>query len=141
MKLCEKCQLNLIEDDADFCVLCAGESLQKRVQTTNFNDFELTVVRGKIPTRLKEIKANAGDRGILVYDQSRTLIGLVWRHGEVGSPSDGRAEICFYDDYDDPYGKWHRMSINEQPLMYDRLNEILDFDGQLTYYAAIKKRR
>lgn len=89
------------------------EKIEVKSMKGMVNTFEIK--RGISPQTefaIKGFKVYKGEEYILVYDNKGRCVGVVFEHFERrGSPANGQAEICFFDNYYNEYGKWHRMFV------------------------------
>lgn len=108
------------------------------------NTFEIK--RGISPQTelaIKELKVYKGEEYILVYDNKGRCVGVVFEHFERrGSPANGQAEICFFDNYYNEFGKWHRMFIGGyqggERIKYSNFETQIAEHGSYKYSGYIK---
>ena len=109
-----------------------------------YNNF--TIKMGESPyleKAIRELKVYKGGIYPLVYDND-VCVGVVFEHNETSrySPANGQAEICFFDDFTEEYGKWHRMFIfdskSKERILYSDFIKDLTLNNIYYYKAKIK---
>jgi hypothetical protein len=145
-----------VEGDEYINYTPSGQSTTYEVEYKLYSKAEaqqMIIDRTFIIKRAKSPKAMAipgsfvriGGEYILAFDSKDRCVGVVWEHYEKrDSLANGQAEICFFNEYSNYFGKWHRMFIGGkggQRLMYAALEHILNEKGSYTYYSELSPRR
>ncbi len=92
---------------------------------------------------IREMKVFAGREYLMVFDEKDNCVGVVFEHFENrGSPANGQAEICFFDQYYLQYGRWHRMFVSgyqgSERIKYTSLESQVNEEGFYQYKGYIK---
>jgi len=123
MKLCPKCNLNLIEDNENYCSLCDKTTLEKnggggngKARTAYFQE-EFIFTSEKAFYR--------GKSGFQAYNSKQEKVGLVFMCDDPRTPAYEHCELCIYDRYQNQYGEWHRIQSHGGRIKWSKLCEIL----------------
>lgn len=92
---------------------------------------KFVIKMGIVPKRLSAVKIiEKCEKRPLIYDINNECIGVVYKHSNEIKHLDGQAEMCFYDDYYNEYGKWHKIfkggTKDGERVWYEDLLSILE---------------
>lgn len=92
---------------------------------------------------IREMNVYAGEKYLMVYDAGSNCVGVVFEHFE-NRPvaANGQAEICFFNQYYNNYGRWHRMFYggyqSGERIIYGDLAEEVAKEGEFRYAGYIR---
>lgn len=92
---------------------------------------------------IREMNVYAGEKYLMVYDAGSNCVGVVFEHFE-NRPvaANGQAEICFFKQYYNNYGRWHRMFYSGyqsgERILYGDLAEEVAKKGEFRYAGYIR---
>ncbi len=92
---------------------------------------------------IREMNVYAGEKYLMVYDAGSNCVGVVFEHFE-NRPvaANGQAEICFFKQYYNNYGRWHRMFYSGyqsgERILYGDLAEEVAKEGEFRYAGYIR---
>lgn len=97
---------------------------------------------GIVPKRLNAVKTIEKDKQLpLVFDINSDCVGVVHKHSNQSKKLDSQAEICFYDEYYNEYGKWHKIfkggTKDGERVWYEELLSILEKQDEYIHIGYI----
>ena len=92
---------------------------------------------------IREMNVRAGEKYLMVYDAGCNCVGVVFKHFENRPvPANGQAEICFFNQYYNSYGRWHRMFYgghqSGERIKYSDLVKEVASKGEYRYAGYIR---
>lgn len=92
---------------------------------------------------IREMQVFAGGKYLMVYDAGNNCVGVVFEHYENRPvPANRQAEICFFDQYYNNYGRWHRMFYgghqSGERIVYSDLVKEVASKGEYRYAGYIR---
>lgn len=129
MKLCPECELNFIDENADFCSVCKtakqrNSSYPVKSRSSRFVNYDEDF------TFTGETAYYKRKYGYKAYNSKGDNVGIVYMTDDKRSPSYEYCELCFYSEYKTRYGEWHRFFTNGCKLKWATLCSILKTNSE-----------
>lgn len=140
-KKCPVCDLNYISDEDELCSVCAGKSSSQSVKLGLSNKTSSSVFDPSLTVVVTVEKGVCrGKTGYLAYDEQKRNIGIVYSQDDPRTRRYGKAELSFYEEYENEFGAWRIIKRNGEYLAYETLQSLLDSRGRVTITTDARHR-
>lgn len=111
---CPRCELNYIHEEEELCPVCINELYgQKHGGARN----SATGYVGAEKFIIKNEPEHFDFDGLKLYNSKNENVGIAFATKDKCS-SDGNLEFHFYSQYENKYGRWHRIRVNNLAVLY-----------------------
>lgn len=125
---CPRCDLNYIREEEELCPICLNELFGR--QRGGVRNSAMGVVPREKFT-IKNEPEYFDFNGLKIYNSKNENVGIAFATKDNCS-SDGNLEFHFYPRYENKYGRWHRIRVNNLAVLYktviDRINQFGVFE-------------
>jgi hypothetical protein len=126
---CPICELNYMLEGQEMCEDCLKKAESKKFATQVHKTNDL-VSFGKIFVFVNENKIYGKEKGFLAFDDRKRQVGIVFMTSDKRSPAYEYAELKIYSQYENEYGRYHKIKSNDIRIKYDFLCEVLTSKGR-----------
>lgn len=108
MKKCPECDLNYIKDSEVICSICAEQ------------------INGRNSIQNHKARSYRGAKGFKAYNSKGQNVGIVYMTNDKRVSAYGYCELCFYEEYHNRYGEWHRFTSHGQKIKWEYMVQQLN---------------
>lgn len=113
---CPRCELNYMQEGEEMCSICFQELLGLKHSGAARNSAVGIVPSEKFTVK-NEYLHFVFD-GLKLYNSKDENVGIAFATDN-NCPSDGNLEFHFYQQFENKYGSWHRVRVNNVAVPYD----------------------
>lgn len=127
MKKCPECDLNYIQDFEEMCNVCA-EKLNGGCSIQNHKAKKAVTFAEEFIFENRHAMLR-GKNGFKAYNHKGLNVGIVFMTDDDRSPAYECCELCFYPEYHNRYGEWHRFTSHGQKIKWEHMVQQLNRNG------------
>lgn len=132
--LCPKCNLNLIDDNANCCDDCNQTTTAQTPRNGGVDGAKHPHQFNEVFTFTNELAELRGKIGYLAYNANGENVGVVFEDDNQHTTAFGYCTLCLYPAYHNRYGEWHRIRSHGGKIKWSKLCEILSCKDKCTYF-------
>ena len=122
---CPRCELNMIPEEDELCSVCF-EELYGSKHGGDRNSAQ-GIVRRETFIIKNEPEHFIFD-GLKLYNSKNENVGIAFATNDKCS-TDGNLEFHFYQQFENVYGRWHRVRVNNLAVLYKTVTDKISKDG------------
>ena len=129
---CPICDLNYITEEEEMCEACLNaQDVKKTLKYSRRTPYQFNET---FIFKNEEMKFR-GQQGFKAYNSEGKNVGIVFMTKNQNTPADGNCELCFFEEFQDRYGEWHRIMSHGRRIKWEFLCEHLKTDSEYVCYV------